>query len=47
MKILMMLNEEPEWYQMTWYVEKGDEVILEKGEEYQQLLDFPVEIIEY
>jgi len=47
MKILMMLNEEPEWYQMTWYVEEGDEVILEKGEEYQQLLDFPVEIIEY
>lgn len=47
MKILMMLNEEPEWYQMTWYVEEGDEVILEKGEEYQQLLDFPVNIIEY
>ncbi len=46
MKILMMLNEEPEWYKMTWYVEKGDEVILEKGQEYQILLDFPVEIIE-
>lgn len=47
MKILMMLNDEPEWYQMDWYVEEGDEVIYDKGQEYQQLLDFPVEIVQY
>lgn len=47
MKILMMLNKEPEWYRMTWFVEEGDEVIFEKGEEYKLLLDFPVDVIEY
>ena len=47
MKILMLLNQEPEHYRMTWYVEDGDEVIEEKGEEYKKILDFPVELVEY
>lgn len=47
LKLLMLLNQNPERYKMIWFVEEGDEVIFDKGEEFQMLLDFPVAVKEY
>ena len=47
MKILLLLDQEPENCQMTWYVEEGDEVIEEKGQEFKKILSFPVKIVMY